>query len=108
MPYYMTQAAYTGDAVKSMMASPQDRAAVLGKIIEAAGGKMVQFFFTFGEYDVVIISEAPDNTAYAWVALAAAAGGGVARLRTTVLMTPEEGAEAFQRAGSVAYAPPGS
>ncbi len=77
-------------------------------LIEAAGGKMLHFFFAFGEYDVVIISEAPDNTAYSSVALAAAAGGGLSKLKTTVLMTGEEGLASLRGAGEVAYRLPGS
>ena len=108
MPFYMTQASYTPEAWKAMVASPQDRAATMEKLIEAAGGKMQQFFFAFGEYDVVIISEAPDNTAYSSVALAAAAGGALSKLKTTVLMTTEEGLAALRGAGEVAYRLPGN
>ena len=108
MPFYMTQASYTPEAWKAQAANPQDRAAVMGKMIEAAGGKMLHFFFAFGEYDGVIISEAPDNTAYSSVALAAAAGGGLSKLKTTVLMTTEEGLAALRRVGEVAYRPPES
>ena len=56
---------------------------------------------------VLIIGEAPDNTAYASLMLAALGGGAVSSMKTTVLMTHEEGVEAFRRAGQVAYAPPG-
>ena len=108
MPFYMTQASYTPEAWRAQVGSPQDRSVAMKTMIEAAGGKMLHFFYAFGEYDVVIISEAPDNTAYSSVALAAAAGGSVSKLKTTVLMTTEEGLAALQGAGEVAYRPPGS
>ncbi len=54
----------------------------------------------------MIIGEAPDNTAYASLMLAALGGGAVSSMKTTVLMTHEEGIEAFRRAGQVAYTPP--
>lgn len=108
MAFYMTQCSYTPGAWKAMLTSPQDRAAATGKMIEAAGGTMLHFFFAFGEYDVVIISEAPDNTAYSSVALAAAAGGALSKMKTTVLLTAEEGMEAARRAGEVTYRPPES
>ena len=106
MAFYMTQFSYTAGAWKAMVANPEDRAAAMGRLIEAAGGKMLHFFFAFGEYDVVIISEAPDNTAYSSVALAAASGGALSKLKTTVLMSGEEGMEALRRAGEVMYRPP--
>ena len=108
MPFYMTQCSYTAEAWKALVAKPEDRAAATGKMIEAAGGKMLHFFFAFGEYDAVIISEAPDNTTYSSVALAAAAGGVLSKITTTVLMTPEEVIEALRGAGEVVYTPPGS
>jgi uncharacterized protein with GYD domain len=77
-------------------------------MIEAAGGKMPHFFYAFGEYDVVIIWEAPDNATAASVAIAGAGGGALAKVNTTVLLTPEEGLEAFRKAGAVAYTPPAS
>ena len=106
MPFYMTQVSYTPEAWKAQVANPQDRSAAMKMMIEAAGGKMLNFFFAFGEHDVIIISEAPDNTAYSSVALAAAAGGGLSSIKTTVLMTVEEGLAALRGAGEVAYRPP--
>jgi len=106
MPFYMSQVTYTPGAMKAMVENPQDRVAVIRKMQEAAGCRLLHFFYAFGEYDVVAISEGPDNTAVASLLLALAAGGAVARMKTTVLMTPEEGQEAFRRAGGVLYAPP--
>ena len=107
MAFYMTQFSYTGEAWRALVTNPQDRAAPIGKMIEAAGGKMLHFFFALGEYDGVVISEAPDNIKYSSVALAAVSGGAMSKMKTTVLLTPEEGLEAFRRAGEVAYRPPG-
>ena len=40
MPYYMVQASYTAEAWAAQIANPQDRMAVLGKMIESNGGKL--------------------------------------------------------------------
>ncbi len=108
MPFYMTQFSYTSGAWNALVENPQDRAAATGKMIEAAGGTMLHFFFAFGEYDGVVISEAPDNTTYSSVALGAVAGGAMSKMKTTVLMTPEEIVGALRDAGKVAYTPPES
>ncbi len=107
MPYYLTQAAYTTESWGAQIKNPQDRAAHLGGLFEAAGGKLHSFFYAFGEYDIVLISEAPDNATIAKVLIAAAGGGAVSKLSTTVLMTAEEGLEAIRAAGAIAYRPPG-
>lgn len=67
---------------------------------------MVSMYYAFGEYDLILISEAPDNVTVASVLIAAAAGGAVGNIKTTPLMTAEEGREAITAAGQVAYTPP--
>ncbi len=76
-------------------------------VIEAAGCKILCYYYAFGEYDVVAIIEAPDNVSYSAIALAVAGGGALKAGKTTVLMTPEEGLEAMRRASSTGYRPPG-
>lgn len=107
MPFYMSQITLSPEGLKAMTANPQDRRGPVGKLFEAAGGKLHHYFFAFGEADVVIIGEAPDNTACASLMLAAMGGGAISSSKTTVLMSHEEGLEAFRRAGQVAYTPPG-
>ena len=75
-------------------------------LLEAAGGRLVSWYYSFGEYDVVLISEGADNVSIASILIAAAGGGAVGNIHTTVLMTAEEGQEAIRRAKDVAYVPP--
>lgn len=107
MPYFMTQVSYTAEAWKAQIQNPQDRSGQIGKLIEAVGGRLLSFYYAFGEYDVVIISEAPDNKAVASVVIAAAGGGALSAIKTTALMTSEEGMDAIEGAREVAYTPPG-
>ena len=107
MPYYLTQASYTADSWAAQIKNPQDRAAQLGGMLESAGGKLHSFFYAFGDYDVVLISEAPDNATIAKILIAAAGAGAISNLSTTVLLTAEEGLEAIRGAGGAGYQPPG-
>ena len=75
MPFYLYQLAYSPEAIKAMVANPSDRKAAAAKLVEAAGGKLHEFFFCFGKYDVVCMIEAPDDAARAAAALAVAAAG---------------------------------
>lgn len=60
-------------------------------------------YITFGEYDFLVIAEGGTNlTDFAAGLLAAAAGGGVTDLRSTVAMTSAEPKTAFEKAGSIA------
>ena len=104
---YMIQASYTADSWATQISNPEDRAAAIGGMIDAAGGKMHGFYYSFGEYDALIIGEAPDNQTMAGILIAAAGGGAVSKLKTTVLMSAEEGLASIRAAGSVGYRPPG-
>ncbi len=106
MPFYMSEVSYTAEAWAAQIANPQDRPAVIGQMLADAGGRMVSIYYAFGEYDIVLISEAPDNTTIASVLIAAAGGGAVSNIKTTVLMTAEEGLAAIRGAGDVSYTPP--
>lgn len=106
MPYYMVQAAYTREATAAMVKSPQDRAEALRPVIEGLGGKLVSMYFAFGEYDVVGLAEMPDNVSSAAFSLAVSASGAVSAIKTTPLMTMQEGIEAFRKAGQAGYRPP--
>lgn len=107
MPLYMYQASYTNEAWAEQLKNPQNRFDQMRPVVEAAGGKLLAFYYAFGEYDVVAIMEAPDNVSISALALAVAAGGALKDGKTTVLMSPEEGLEAMRRASGTGYRPPG-
>ncbi len=104
MPYYMTQAKYSKDAVQGMLANPHDRSGPVGKLIESIGGKLHHIFFAFGEDDVVILYEAPDNASAAGAILAVAGSGSVSAAKTTVLMTVDEAVTAMKKGGAASGA----
>jgi uncharacterized protein with GYD domain len=106
MPHYMVQAAYSPDAWGGLVKSPQDRAEAIRPAIEGLGGKLISFYNSFGEYDAVVITEMPDNASAAAVSISAAAGGAVKALKTTPLMTVQEGMEAMRKAAQAGYRPP--
>ena len=67
-----------------------------------AGGRLIGYYVTFGDYDFLVIAETPSDTQMAAVLLAAGSGGGVTDLRTTVAMTSVEAKGAFAAASDLA------
>jgi uncharacterized protein with GYD domain len=102
MPTYITQGRYTRDAIKGMIIKPEDRADAVGRLLSKAGGKLIGYYLTFGEYDFLLIAEAPGETQMASVLLAAGSGGGVTDLRTTLAMTSIEAKGVFAAAADLA------
>jgi uncharacterized protein with GYD domain len=106
MPYYMFQGAYTSEAWEGLVRRPQDRSRAIRAVAKSLKGRVVSFYNSFGEYDVVVIAEMPNNEAAAGFSMAAAAGGAVKALKTTPLMTVKEGVDAMRKADKASYQRP--
>jgi uncharacterized protein with GYD domain len=110
MPVFISQGRSSRDAIKGMIAKPEDRAEAVSKLFEAAGGKLLAYYVTLGEYDWLIVSEFPDHQSVSAAVLAAAASGGVTDIKTTLAMTSAEAKEIFAASGkaAAAYRSPGA
>jgi uncharacterized protein with GYD domain len=104
----MLQASYTPESWAAQISHPQNRENELQQRCAVHGVKVLCFYYAFGEYDVVVIVEAPDNVTAAALAMVVASGGALKALKTTVLMTSQDGYMAMQQASGATYNPPGS
>jgi len=106
MPKYLWQVSYTADGVRGIMKDGgSQRRRVVQDLIVKAGGRLEGFYYAFGESDVIVIADLPDP-ATAVAASFAVNATSAARLKTTVLLTPEELDAAAKK--SVDYRPPGA
>jgi len=105
MPHYLQQVAYSREGWEALVANPQDRIEAVRPAIEKLGGRIVQAWFSFGDYDVVVISDLPDNVSAAAIAMAFAAGGACKSVQTTPLISAEEAIQALKKAGKCGYRP---
>ncbi len=105
MSSYMVQVAYSSGALAALIKQPQNRLEAVRKPIEKLGGKLIGGWLTFGDYDTVVVMEMPDNVGAAAFALAISAGGACKSVKTTALISPEEGLEAMKKAGTTGYKP---
>ena len=106
MALYLAQFAYTAEALATMAKNPQDRSAPVRAVAEKLGGRLISFYFCFGEYDGVGLIELPEHTAASALALAAVSPGHLRAYKTTKLFTVEETMEAMRKAGSLAFQGP--
>ena len=54
MPLFITQGRFTHEYIKGGLAKPEDRHAVISRLIEQAGGKLVSLYITLGQYDFLV------------------------------------------------------
>ena len=76
MPTYITLLRWTSQGLKSIKESPS-RLDAARKAFQAVGVTLKEFYMVTGHYDMVIISEAPDDVALAKVTLSVASHGNV-------------------------------
>jgi uncharacterized protein with GYD domain len=107
MARYLFQAAYTSEAWAAQVQHPQNRIDVIRPVIERLGGRIECAYLAFGDYDVMVIAEMPDHVSAAAFSVAGSAGGGIKAVKTTPLLTMDEGIEALKKAAGAGYRPPG-
>ena len=97
MALYMYQASYTARSMAAQLKEPRDPAEAITAALEDVGAKIVVAGFPFGEYDVLVVYEAPDDMTAASVAMAVAAAGEVRSGKTTRLLSGQEWLESLRR-----------
>lgn len=108
MPHYLVQFSYGSRSIKNLVERPdEDHAAGASGLVASLGGSLLGYWYAFGDFDGVVLFEAPDNSAAAAVAMAVGGTGEVSRLRTTVLLTMDEAKRASRKAASATHLPPG-
>jgi len=106
MPKYLIEASYTVEGVKGLLKDGGSRRRdVLRSVVESLGGKQELFYYVFGEDDVLLVVDLPDNISVAAASLRIAAAG-AASSRVRVLITPEEIDAAAKK--EVPYTVPGA
>jgi uncharacterized protein with GYD domain len=87
MPTYITLAKWTQQGIEQIKESPA-RLDAFKQLVKSAGGEVKAFYMVTGQYDMVIVCQAPNDDVVVKVALATASKGGV---RTETLRAfPEE------------------
>jgi uncharacterized protein with GYD domain len=105
MPKYLIQANYVGEGLKGLLKEGgSSRRAAVEKLYGSVGGKVEAFYYAFGETDLFMIADVPDNVSAAALSLAVNASG-AATSKVTVLMTAEEMDAAVKKTTS--YRAPG-
>ena len=103
MPRYLQQISYTQEAWQALIKNPQNRIDAVRPAVEKLGGKIETAYFAFGDYDVIVIAELPDNVSAAALAVAFAGGGACRNVKTTPLLSAAEAVEAMKKASQSGY-----
>jgi uncharacterized protein with GYD domain len=100
MSLYMFQAAYTSESWKYQVETRENAQQRVGSLADGVGGKLNNIFYTFGDFDILILAEMPNEETAVAFSLAASAGGSVKAIKTTPLLTVEQGLQAMGKASA--------
>jgi uncharacterized protein with GYD domain len=100
----VTRGKFTQDYAKGLLAAPEDREPAVRKVVEGAGGKLVNFYFTTGDTDFLLVSEAEEAESIIAALLAAAAAGTISDISTSRAWTGKQFKAVAERASKAAKA----
>lgn len=101
MALSMIQFSLKSEIVGRLINNPEDRSIAIRNLIEKFGGKVHAFYYSFGEFDGLIIAEMPDNVSTLSAVMAAFSAGGTTDLKTTILITTVEAMAAMKKASGL-------
>ena len=97
----MIQFSYKSETVGKLIKNPEDRSIAVRKLIEQFGDKLLAFYYSYGDYDGIVIAEMPDNISGLASSMVSVAAGGTSKIKTTILITVEEAMAAMKKASGV-------
>ena len=106
MPKYLFEASYTQEGLQGLLKEGgTQRREVVENLAAALGGSVEAFYYAFGDYDIYVIANLPDDASATAASLVVGASG-AGSVKTTVLIPPETVDDASGKA--VNYRPPAS
>jgi uncharacterized protein with GYD domain len=109
MAYYLARAKVSQAAMDALVKRPEDRFVTMTRLLKGVGGRLHYYFFCFGDHDIVLLFELPDDVTAAALSMVLTSSGSVTEIETTPLLTMEQAIAAMRKAGDATgvYAPPG-
>lgn len=95
MPTYISHVSFTEQGIKDLKDAP-NRIDANKKLWEESGGKLVAWYIVMGDYDALLISEAPNEKVMAEIAIKSSRRGRT-RFKTYAAIPIEEFSEVSER-----------
>lgn len=103
MPTFMYQFKYTPAAWAAFVKKPEDRGAVVDELLKGIGGRLISNYYSFGEWDGLVIFEAPDEITAMTALVSIITPGHLEATKTTLLFTTQDMLHATRRASKLKF-----
>src|SRR6478735_509246 len=81
MALYALQTAYAPVGWAALLKDPHNRMEAVKPVVQRLGGSVVDGWLTFGDYDVLVICQLPDNVSATALSMAISAGGALKKAK---------------------------
>src|SRR4051794_3890524 len=108
MAQFLFQVGYTSESWATQVRAQGNVLERIQPLIDGCSGTVTSCFYALGEDDLVLLADFPSAVEAAAFSLAATAGGSLRSIKTTALMSVEQGITAMrlaQEAGLAYHAP---
>lgn len=102
MSRYLFEVSYTSESWASQVQTHGSVIDRISPLVTKLGGTIDSVYYTFGDRDLVALVDFPSPEDAAAFSLAASSGGALAAIRTTPLLTVDQGIAAMKKAHEVA------
>ena len=102
MSQFLFEVAYTSTSWATQVRKQGNVLERIEPLLEGFGGSVTACYYAFGDYDLVLIADFPTNEDAAAFSLAVTAGGSLKSIRSTALLTVDQGITAMKRAAELA------
>jgi len=108
MAQFLFQVAYTSDSWATQVREHGNVLERIQPLLDGCSASVTACFYAFGDYDLVLLADFPSEEEAAAFSLAATAGGSLKSIRTTPLLSVDQGITAMKRADEAvrSYRPP--
>jgi len=106
MPLCMAQFSYTNESWKHLVKNHEDRSIAIRKELKKIGGRLISFYYCFGEYDGICIYEAPDANKALALIMSVVSAGPVEQNKTTMIFNMKDSVQALKNASKIKFKGP--
>ena len=93
----MIQFSYKPETLGNLVKNPEDRSLAVKQLVEKLGGRMIAFYYCYGEHDGIVIVEMPDQVSQLATIMTSFSAGSLTNIKTTVLITVQDAMAAMKK-----------
>jgi uncharacterized protein with GYD domain len=109
MTMFLARCKISKEAMRALVEKPEDRLVTTTRFLKGIGGRLHNYYFAFGQYDIILLFDLPDHISASVLSMVLTSSGSCTEVETTVLLSMADAVDAMHKASEAmgVYSPPG-